>query len=126
MEAVISLSVLPNGFKVSDLAAKVRKILGLDADTYKARHASYDLKKLRGKNWVRKIGKSRRYETGPAGLQTITALLVLREKIIKPVLVGASKHKRGPKLKDEAPVDAQYRILQREMHTLHHLLGIAA
>ena len=126
LEAVISLSVLPNGFKVSDLAAKVRKILGFDADTYKARHASYDLKKLRGKNWVSRIGKSRRYETGPAGLQTITALLVLREKVIKPVLAGAGKPKRGPKPKDEAPVDAQYRILQREMHTLLHLLGIAA
>jgi hypothetical protein len=34
---------------------------------------------------VRKIGKSRRYERVPQGLRSLTALLILREKIIRPL-----------------------------------------
>jgi hypothetical protein len=46
--------------------------------------AAYDLKKLRGKEIVRRIGHSRRYEPLPTGLRAMTALLVLRNKAIKP------------------------------------------
>ena len=50
-----------------------------------SRRAAYDIKKLRAKGMVRKIGKSRRYEPVPEGLRALTALLVLREKIIQPI-----------------------------------------
>jgi len=124
LEAVIALAALPTGFTASDLAAKVRQILGVSATAYLPRHAAYDLKKLRGKQWVKKIGKSRRYEPVPAGLQTMTALLVLREKIIKPVLAGAGKPKRGPHPKQENEIDKQYRLIHGEMRLLFHLLGV--
>jgi hypothetical protein len=125
MEAVVSLAILPTGFTVSDLAAKVREILGLSLADYLPRHASYDLKKLRGKRWVKKIGKSRRYETVLEGLQIMTALVVLRDKVIKPVLAGAGKPKPGPRPKQETNVDKQYRLIQGEMYSLFHLLGVA-
>jgi hypothetical protein len=124
MEAVIALAVLPTGFTASDLATKVRQIWGVSPTDYLPRHASYDLKKLRGKQWVNKIGKSRRYETVPEGLQIMTALVVLREKVIKPVLAGAGKPKRGPRPKQETDIDKQYRLIQGEMHLLFHLLGV--
>ena len=82
-------------------------------------------KKLRGKNWVRPIGKSRRYETLPDGLRAMTALLVLREKVIIPVLAGAGKPKCGPKPQHETALDLQYRTLHTEMRNLFHLLGVA-
>ena len=44
---------------------------------YGPRRAAYDLKKLRGKGMVRKIGTSRRYEAEPDGLRAMTALLLL-------------------------------------------------
>jgi hypothetical protein len=125
IEAVISLAAAPKGFAVSDLAPKVRKILGLDPDKYTTRQASYDLKKLRGKNWVLKIGTSRKYETTPSGLRAMTALLVLREKVIKPVLAGATKPKPGPKPKHQHPIDAHYRDVQVAMHNLFQVLGVA-
>jgi hypothetical protein len=90
------------------------------------RHASYDLKKLRGKHWVHKIGKSRRYEPDPDGLKIMTALLTLREKVIKPVLAGAAKPKRGPKPLWQSDLDIQYAKVQSEMRSLFHILGIAA
>jgi hypothetical protein len=124
MEAVMALAVMPTGFTASDLATKVRQILGISPTDYLPRHASYDLKKLRGKQWVQKIGKSRRYEAVPQGLQIMAALVVLREKVIKPVLAGAGKPKRSPRPKQETDIDKQYLMIQGEMHSLFHLLGV--
>ena len=44
---------------------------------YVDRQAAYDLKKFRGKELVRLVGKSRRYEPTPDGLQMISALMVV-------------------------------------------------
>lgn len=126
IEAVIALAPVPRGFRSSDVAAKVRAITGANESEYTARKAAYDLKKLRGKNLVRKIARSRRYETVPEGLQVMAALLVLREKVIKPVLAGAGKPRRGRKPKDQNPVDAHYETIQFQMRNLFQLIGIAA
>lgn len=126
IEAVITLSAAPSGFSSSEVAAQVRAIRTTQPDPYTARQAAYDLKKLRGKNLVRKIGLSRRYETVSDGLQMMTALLVLREKVIKPVLAGAGQPRRGPKPKQPDPIDAQYQIIQADMRSLFQLIGLAA
>ena len=56
MHAVVALSTAPKGFTASDLAAKVRTLYGPSAKPYQPRQAAYDLKKLRGKKLVSKIG----------------------------------------------------------------------
>jgi hypothetical protein len=126
MEAVVTLALQPFGFTVSMLAAKVRDILGLSPEAYHPRQAAYDLKKLRGKQLIRKMENSRRYEASPEGLRTMTALLVLREKVIKPVLAGAAKPKPGPKPKHQSPLDVLYQAIQLAMRHLFEALGIAA
>ena len=83
VEALIALSPLPNGFIASDVAARVRALSKQSQSEYGPRHAAYDLKKLRGKQIVRRIGHTRRYEPLPTGLRAMTALLVLRNKAIK-------------------------------------------
>ena len=45
----------------------------------------------------------------------LAALLTLREKVIKPVLAGAGKPRRGPKPKRIHPMDQHYLNLQKEM-----------
>ena len=40
---------------------------------------------------MQRIGATRRYEAGPAGLKAITALVVLRDKAIKPLLAAAQE-----------------------------------
>ena len=100
--------------------------MGYSEDTYTPRKAAYDLKKLRGKNVIRRVGKSRRYETVPEGLRTVTALLVLRDKVIKPVLAGAGKPRRGRKPKNQSPIDAHYEAIQFQMRSLFQLIGVAA
>jgi len=89
-EAVITLSASPGGFTVSELAARVRPPGKHSQPQYGPCRAAYDLKKLRGKQIVRRIGRARRYEPIPAGLRAITALVVLGNKAIKPLL--GSRH----------------------------------
>jgi hypothetical protein len=124
MHAVIALAPTPRGFSVAELAAKVRHLLGWPPERYRARHAAYDLKKLRGKQWVTMIGKSRRYEPTAVGLKTIAALLTLYTQVIKPRVAAA----RTVTTKHAAPqtaLDIQYGKVQAEMHALFHVLGIA-
>ena len=125
IEAVLALAAAPEGFLVTAVAAKVRAIRGLDAEAYRARHAAYDLKKLRGKNWVRTVGKSRRYEVVPEGLQAMTAILVLRAKVITPVLAATAKQVQTDPPERLTPLDALYRTLQGDMYRRLHLLGVA-
>jgi hypothetical protein len=125
MAGVIALAPTPNGFTVSQLARQVRTILGLEADQYLPRHASYDLKKLRGKHWVHKIENSRRYQPDPQGLMNMTALLTLRDKVIKPVLAGVGQPQQDRKPNRSSALDLQYGKVQSELHSLFNLLGIA-
>jgi hypothetical protein len=122
LQAVIALSVTPHGFQSADLAAQVQENI---AGPYTPHQAAYDLKKLRRKSLVHKIENSRRYEPVPEGLREMTALLVLREKVIKPVLAGAGKTRRGPKPKYQSQIDLHYANLQNEMHLLFQTIGIA-
>ncbi len=124
IEAVIHMAATPGGFTVSSLAAKVREILDLEASAYLPRHAAYDLKKLRGKQWVLKLGNTRRYTVPASGLRIMCALLILREKVIMPVLAGAGKPKRGPKPMHENELDKQYQVIHSDMRSLLLLLGV--
>ena len=125
LEAVVALAVLPNGFAVSDVAGKVREILGLSASDYLPRHAAYDLRKLRGKQWLHRIGNSRRYQASSDGLRIMSALVLLRDKIIKPVLAGLGNPQRGPQPKNAHPIDDLYRQIQSLMRSLFLELGFA-
>ena len=125
MQAVIALAPAPRGFSVAELAAKVRNLLGWPPDRYLSRHAAYDLKKLRGKQWVTMIGKSRRYEPTPLGLKTMAALLTLRTKIIKPLLASTQAHP-AISFNQQTDLDIQYGKVQSEMLGLFQLLGISS
>jgi len=122
VEAVIALSPSPNGFTASDIAVRMRERCA----PYGPRHAAYDLKKLRGKQIVRRIGHTCRYEPLASGLRAITALIVLRNKAIRPLLAAArhlhpSRGELNPK-----PIDAHYHAVRFAMQGVFHELGIAA
>jgi hypothetical protein len=112
-EAVMALSTSPSspagpaGFTASNLAQRVRKMNGQAEADYGPRRAAYDIKKLRGKGMVRKIGTSRRSEPEPDGLRAVTALVVLREKVIKPLLAAGQQPEPQTKPNHPTPVDSQ-------------------
>jgi hypothetical protein len=124
--AVLALALQPGGFTVGDLADKARTRLAPGAPPYTPRHAAYDLRKLRGKALVERVGTTRRYHPRPPGIRTLAALLILREKVIKPVLAGAGRPRLGRPPKRIHPLDVHYENLQREMRRAFDTLGLAA
>jgi hypothetical protein len=124
-EAVLALSATPTGFTASELARQVQSMNEAEF-AYGPRRAAYDLKKLRGKGMVRKIGTSRRYEPEPAGLRAITALLILREKVIRPLLAASQQPEPRTKSNKPTPADHHYENLRVGMRDLFADLGIAA
>jgi DNA-binding transcriptional ArsR family regulator len=123
---VQALSTAPTGFTASELAEKVRAISGQAESAYGPRRAAYDLKKLRGKGMVRRIGASRRYEPELAGLRAITALVVLREKVIRPLLAASQRPEPQNTVNHPTPLDHHYEHLRVGMRDLFAALGIAA
>jgi hypothetical protein len=123
LHALLTLAPTPDGFAASALAAKVRESLGPAAAPYLARHAAYDLKKLRTKQLVHKLGNSHKYALTPSGLSALPALSILREKIIKPVLAGVVRPQPQPI--SHNPLDQLYHLIQLLFHQLFQQLGFA-
>jgi hypothetical protein len=126
IQAILALSTSPKGFTAGDVAAKVRQLGGLPESAYGTRQAAYDIKKLRGKQMVQKRPRSRRYEALPEGLRALAALVLLRDKVIKPLLAAQCDLRRRPKLRNPTPIDLRYDALQRHMRDLLEELGMAA
>jgi hypothetical protein len=124
MEAVLALATQPDGFTSGELAVQVRPRLSCADSEYQARQAAYDLKKLRGKRLVEKVGKSRRYRAPANGLRTMAALLVLRDKVFKPVLSHRNTQGCRPP-KYGHPLDLHYHNLKQEMRRMFKTLKIA-
>jgi hypothetical protein len=125
-EAVLALSASPAGFTASELGRQVRSMTGQSESEYGARRAAYDIKKLRGKAILRKIGNSRRYQPTLEGLRALTALLVLREKIIKPMLAASGRPQPSSQPANPTLLDHHYETLRTGMRNLFTALGVAA
>ena len=122
LAAVIALAANPNGFTVAELTAKVHAI-SAHVD-YTARQAAYDLRKLRGHDLVVKPGRGRRYRVPAHAARTITALLVVRQHVIEPIVAGVRSPRRGRKPAHWTAVDRDYETLRVDMQTLFHDLAL--
>ncbi|MCD6115659.1 hypothetical protein J7K93_01475, partial [bacterium] len=59
-------------------------------------------------------------------LRMIVAFMVLREKVMLPLLSNACKRKSGPKPKNRVPIDYHYENIKTEMQSIFKHIGIAA
>ena len=125
-EAVIALSPSPDGFTASALAGQVRVLSQQGESEYGARRAAYDLKKLRGKKIVRRIGQTRRYESMPKGLRAMAALVVLRNKAIQPLLAAAQELRPSRGAQNPQALDTHYDTIRTAMRGVFQELGLAA
>jgi hypothetical protein len=125
-EAIIALSVCSDGFTVSDLAARIGALGKQTAGQYGPTRAAYDLKKFRGQQIVRRIGQTRRYQANPVGLKAITALIILRDKAIKPLLAAAQELRQHRVAQNPRPLDVHYEAVRSAMRGVFDELGIAA
>lgn len=126
IEAVIALSPSPGGFTASELASRVRALSKQGQSEDGPRQAAYDLKKLRGKKIVRRIGQTRRYESIPDGLRAMTALVVLSNMAIKPLLAAAQEQRPSRGAQNPRALDTHYHTIRAAMRGVFHELGLAA
>jgi hypothetical protein len=126
LNAALSLACAPRGFTVGDFAATVQSMRDSTLIQYDARRAAYDLKKLRGKNLLTKMGRSRRYSIPSEAIRIIGALVILREKVLRPILAGVGKRKTGRKPKNWSLIDEHYETIRQDMFILFDDLRIAA
>jgi hypothetical protein len=125
VDAVVGLATQPAGFSLAELAEAVRARTGWGPKRYSVRQAAYDLAKLRGKKLVRRKDQSRRYVSDPSGVRTMCAYLLLREKVIKPLLAGVVRRTgRPPKVLH--PLDQHYVNLRVELNRTFETLGLTA
>jgi len=125
--ALLALSVQPGGFTASQLAQHVRgQTSGVDS-LYGPRQAAYDLQKFRGKELVCQMKSGRRYEILPAGLRTISALLLLRDQVLAPLLAStAEAHDNFAIAGGSTLLDRLYGELRGTMQQVLDHLGLAA
>jgi hypothetical protein len=123
---VIALSACSDGFTAPAVAARARALGKQTTDQYGPTRAAYDLKKFRGQQIVQRIGQTCRYQANPAGLKAITALIVLRDKAIKPLLAAAQALRPRRGALNPRPLDAHYDAVRSAMRGVFDELGIAA
>ena len=123
MDAVVALSTRPGGFSLAQVAEAVQQRAGSSAKAYSSRNAAYDLAKLKGKKLVHRIKGSRRYMANPSGVRAMCAYLILRDKVIKPLLAGVVRP-FGPAPKNQAPVDQHYVQLREELNRTFETIGL--
>lgn len=124
LSAAAALSVAPDGFTVADLATKVTAMGNLASTDYTVRQAAYDIRKLRAKHLVVKPDHTRRYQVPPDAARTMTALGVLRDHVVAPLLAGVAAPRRGRKPSTWTKVDKDYDTLRVDMQTLFADLGL--
>ena len=75
---------------------------------------------------MERTNHTRRYRVCPRGVRILAALLVLRERVISPVLAGLGKPRLRRPPKYIHPVDQHCVNLKPEMRCLFGTLGLAA
>jgi len=126
VDAVIALSSSPTGFSASQLACQVQLLSNQGQSDYGVRRAAYDLKKLRAKKLVRRIGQTRKYESTASGLKAMVALTVLRNKAIKPLLAATQQLSPSRGAQNPTPLDSHYQTIRTAMQAVFKELGLAA
>lgn len=126
LSAALALAFSPEGFTAGQFAATVRSLRNGLAVDYNTRRAAYDLKKLRGKSLVSKITRSRRYRVPPQAIRIMGALVILREKVLRPILSATVKQETNRKPAHSAEIDQHYEAVRQNMLTLLNDVRLAA
>ena len=75
---------------------------------------------------VERIGKTHRYRATPAGLKALTALVVLGEKAIRPLLAAAQQIQPSRGRQNPTALDHHYQTVRAAMAGIFRELGVAA
>ncbi len=122
---MVALSVRPRGFTVSELAEHVRQQASFEKAKYSPRQAAYDIQKFRSKELVVRVKGSRRYELCARGSRAISAILLLRDGVLSPLLSSVSVEPLTANARDGLTrVDQLYTEVRTKMRNSSQSLGL--
>ena len=125
MESILSLALKPNGYNANDITTLMKERLDKkQAKNYTPAKAAYDIRKLRGKVLVEKIGKSRKYQTTKKGMDTIIAVLALTQKTIPTILSSINKDTISDAPEEIQNIDKLFLNIRREIKEIHQIYGM--
>ena len=124
MKAVLQLSTKAEGFTSRDVATRYEHIAQISDQSYKPRHAAYDLRKLKAKGLVQMKKNSRKYRVTTKGVSTIVATIVIREKIFKPIMAGINKKKLAMLPQKLSKVDRIYLSIREKILNICKEYGV--
>ena len=75
---------------------------------------------------VRRVGNTQKYEPTSTGLKAMTALLVLRDKVIKPLLAASTETYPVHGAQNPGNLDRHYETIRVGMQGVFRELGFAA
>jgi hypothetical protein len=118
-----------NTFTTAELYPYVLAALQTSAAQYSLASLRYDLSKLRAKDLVKKLPKSRRYRLYPQGYSICLVFLKLFERVYSPLTAGLLKpYRADPKLHDSrrTQLDRVYQKIVDDLDELLQLVGLRA
>jgi hypothetical protein len=119
---VLTLRAAPDGFAIADLTDRVQSMTDVTEADYTVR--CLRRAQLRGKGLVASCGRSRRCRVPPDAARTMTALRVLRDHVIGPILAGCHVPWWGRRPQRWTAIDGHYETLRRDMVARFDEIGI--
>ncbi len=131
MHALVRFAYIPAGhtFQTADLYPHVLETLHLTPEKYSLASLRYDLSKLRAKNLVQKVAKSRRYRLLPEGYSICLLFLKLFDRIYAPLTAGLLQPASGDsKLQQQkrTQLDRLYQKIIDDLNQLINAVGLKA
>ncbi len=129
MHALVRFANIAAGgsFTTKDLHGPALDALGLTESQYSLSSLRYDLSKLRAKDLVEKIPRSRRYRLTAKGYSICLVYLKLFERIYAPLTAGLLAPFRGDRTLAEekrCELDRLYQCISTDLDALLRAVGL--
>lgn len=118
---LLALSMKPGGFTSKDLANEIAHKFD---PGFSCRNASYDIRKFRGKEMVKKIKGSIRYKVTEDGIKTVSAILCMLTKEIPALLATIKSPWIEHKKEQLSKMDEYLFAIQKECEKIKMLQNI--
>lgn len=118
-----------NAFTTAELHPRVLALLGCPAERYTLASLRYDLAKLRAKELVAKIPRSRRYQLLPHGYSICLVFLKLFERVYAPLTAGLLSPVRADTAVQDnrrSQLDRLYQRVVDDLDALVRAVGLKA
>lgn len=113
LEALASHAYIPTAISNRTLRVTVAQLLGVPPDAYSRAQMTYDLRRLRLKGLIERIGRSHRYRLTSLGLKVVTFLTKLYHRLFCPGLAAIVPQQTYPSALAQA-LDTVVQIIQSQ------------